>query len=130
MLRRISNSSNQLMFRFLSVFRLIASRHAVQILESDPNLKSPQNPRGQNVWGYDNAEVNDLLEQWLRTPDRNRQIDIEASVVYRLTEDLPILPINYRIEVITVGKGVTGVPIRSESPGNNSAWNVETWDRS
>ena len=94
------------------------------------NLKSPQNPRGQNVWGYDNAEVNDLLEQWLRTPDRNRQIDIEASVVYRLTEDLPILPIKYRIEVITVGKGVTGVPIRSESPGNNSAWNVETWDRS
>ena len=93
------------------------------------NLKSPQNPRGQNVWGYDNAEVNGLLDQWLRTTARSDQIDIEAAVVRRLSEDLPILPINYRIEVITVSKGVTGVPIRSESPGNNSAWNVETWDR-
>ena len=93
------------------------------------NLKSPQNPRGQNVWGYDNAEVNGLLDQWLRTTARPGQIDIEAAVVYRLSEDLPILPINYRIEVITVSKGVTVVPIRSESPGNNSAWNVETWDR-
>jgi peptide/nickel transport system substrate-binding protein len=93
-------------------------------------LKSPQNPRGANVWGYNNAEVNRLLEEWSRTLQRGRAIDIEAQVMRRVSEDLPILPINFRIEVITVGKGVTGVLHRTEVDGNNSAWNIERWDRS
>lgn len=70
-----------------------------------------------------------LIDEWLRTPERPRQIEIEAAVIHRLSEDLPILPINYRIEVITVGRGISGVPKRTELMGNNSAWNVERWDR-
>src|SRR5262249_29871980 len=30
-------------------------------------LKSPQNPRGSNVWGYSNPEVDRLLDEWART---------------------------------------------------------------
>ena len=70
-----------------------------------------------------------LLAEWARTLDPTRGVAIEAAVIHRLSEDLPILPINYRIEVITVGKGVSGVPRRTELLGNNSSWNVETWDR-
>jgi peptide/nickel transport system substrate-binding protein len=92
-------------------------------------LKSPQNPRGSNVWGYDNPEVNHLLDEWSRTPQRPRAIEIEADVMHRVSEDLPIAPINYRVEVIAVGRGITGVPHRTELVGNNSAWNVERWDR-
>jgi peptide/nickel transport system substrate-binding protein len=92
-------------------------------------MKSPQNPRGSNVWGYDNAEVNALMDEWAKTPQRARAIEIEAAVMHRISEDLPILPINYRIEVLAVGKGITGVPHRTELVGNNSAWNVERWDR-
>jgi peptide/nickel transport system substrate-binding protein len=93
-------------------------------------LKSPQNPRGANVWGYNNPEVNNLLDEWSRTLQRDKGIQIEAQVMRRVSEDLPILPINFRIEVITVGKGITGVLHRTEVDGNNSAWNIERWDRS
>jgi peptide/nickel transport system substrate-binding protein len=92
-------------------------------------LKSPQNPRGSNVWGYANPEVDRLLDEWARTLQRDRAIEIEAAVIHRVSEDLPILPVNYRIEVLTVGKGISGVPHRTEVLGNSSAWNVERWDR-
>jgi len=93
------------------------------------NLRSAQNPRGANVWGYANPEVDGLLDEWLRTPDRRRQIAIEAQVMHRLSEDLPILPINYRIEAITAAKGIAGVPPRTATSSANNAWNVETWQR-
>jgi len=92
------------------------------------NLKTPQNPRGANVWGYANPEVDDLIDQWQHTTDKASSVQLEGQILHRVSEDLPILPINYRIEVITVRKGVTGVPQRSEATGNNSAWNIEDWD--
>jgi peptide/nickel transport system substrate-binding protein len=92
-------------------------------------LKTAQNPRGVNVWGYANPEVDRLLDQWRTTTNEAASINVQADVIHRLSEDLPILPINYRIEVLAVRTGVTGVPVRTEILGNNSAWNVETWDR-
>jgi peptide/nickel transport system substrate-binding protein len=94
------------------------------------NLKSAQNPRGANVWGYVNSEVDGLLDEWFRTTDRPRQIELEAGIIHRLSEDLPILPINYRVETITASKGLSGVPTRTAGPGATNTWNVETWQRS
>lgn len=94
------------------------------------NRKGPQNPRGANVWGYSNPEVDRLLDQWNQTLERSKQIEIEADVLHAVSRDLPILPINYRVEAITVSKGVTGVPLRSSVGGATNAWNVEYWDRS
>src|SRR5581483_12376825 len=70
------------------------------------NRRTPQNPRGANVWGYANDDVDQLLDEWGRTLERERQIEIEAAVMRHVSEDLPILPINYRIEAITVANGV------------------------
>ncbi len=94
------------------------------------NRRTPQNPRGANVWGYANDEVDVLIDRWLRTFDRAQQFQIEAAVVHRLSEDLPILPINYRVEAITVARGIEGVPIRVAKAGATNTWNVETWTRS
>lgn len=94
------------------------------------NRRSAQNPRGANVWGYANDRVDLLLDDWNRTMERARQIEIEAEALRYVSEDLPILPINYRIEAITVAKGVRGVPSRTSVTSATNAWNVEFWDRS
>lgn len=99
------------------------------LLIDSRNLKTPQNPRGSNTWGYANEEVDRLLDEWVRTTDRRLQIPIEAAVIHRLSEDLPILPINYRIEAITARKGLVGVPKRTAALSANNTWNVETWER-
>jgi peptide/nickel transport system substrate-binding protein len=93
------------------------------------NRRSPQNPRGANVWGYSNPQVDQLIDEWNRTLDRPQQIEIEATILTRLSEDLAILPINYRIEAITVSKGLVGVPPRSSVQSATNTWNVETWYR-
>jgi peptide/nickel transport system substrate-binding protein len=93
------------------------------------NRRSPQNPRGANQWGYANDEVDALLDRWLATFDRDEQIEIEAAVIHRVSEDLPILPINYRIEAITVARGVEGIPTRGPKAGATNTWNAETWTR-
>jgi peptide/nickel transport system substrate-binding protein len=93
------------------------------------NRRTPQNPRGANVWGYSNAEVDRLIDEWNRTLDRPRQIEVEAAALQKLSEDLAILPINYRIEAITASKGLVGVPPRSSVQSATNTWNVETWYR-
>jgi ABC-type transport system substrate-binding protein len=93
------------------------------------NRRSPQNPRGANVWGYGNPDVDQLIDRWNRTLDRDQQIDIEGAVLQKLSEELAILPINYRIEAITVAKGIVGVPPRSSLPSSTNTWNAETWYR-
>jgi peptide/nickel transport system substrate-binding protein len=94
------------------------------------NLRSPQNPRGANVWGFSNNEVDRLIDQWSKTLDRPQQVDIEAQVIQRISDELPILPINYRLEAIAVATGISGVPVRTERSGATNTWNVETWTRS
>ena len=94
------------------------------------NLRSPQNPRGSNQFGYANAEVDRLIGLWARTPERPTQIEIEAQVIHRLSEDLPFLPINYRVETITASTGTVGVLPRTAAPGATNTWNVELWTRS
>ena len=93
------------------------------------NRKSAQNPRGANVWGYSNPEVDQLIDVWTRTLDRAQQVEVEATILQRLSEELAILPINYRIEAITVSKGLVGVPPRSSVQSATNTWNVETWYR-
>jgi peptide/nickel transport system substrate-binding protein len=93
------------------------------------NRRTPQNPRGANVWGYSNDEVDVLIDRWLRTFDRGEQIEIEAAVIHRVSEDLPILPINYRVEAIAVARGIDGVPIRGAKAASTNTWNIETWTR-
>jgi len=94
------------------------------------NRKSAANPRGANVWGYSNSDVDRLIDQWNRTLDRPQQIQIEATVLRTLSDELPIAPINYRIEAITVSKGLSGVPPRSSAVSATNTWNVEYWQRS
>ena len=93
------------------------------------NLRTDRNPRGANVWGYNNREVDGLLDEWYRTPDRARQIGIEAGVMHRVSEDLPILTINYRFEAITAARGLMGVPPRTATASATNGWNVERWAR-
>jgi len=92
------------------------------------NLRTAQSPRGANVWGYSNREVDGLIDDWYRTPDRSRQIGIEAAVMHRISEDLPILTINYRFEAITAARGVNGVPSRTATASATNGWNVERWE--
>ncbi len=91
------------------------------------NLRTPENPRGANQFGYSNPEVDRLLDEWGRTPERPKQIEIEAQVIHFLSEELPILPINYRIEAITAVKELKNVLSRTAAPASTNTWNVETW---
>jgi peptide/nickel transport system substrate-binding protein len=91
------------------------------------NLRTAQNPRGANSFGYANSEVDALLDEWLRTPERTRQIQIEAAVIHRMSEDLPILQVSYRLEAAAARTGVRGVPPRTAMPGATNTWNVESW---
>jgi len=93
-------------------------------------LRTRQRPRGANVLGEKNPEVDRLLDQWKQSLDGAASGRTVAQVVHLLSEDLVTLPINYRAEVVAIRAGVTGVPeSRVEVAGNNFTWNVEYWDR-
>jgi peptide/nickel transport system substrate-binding protein len=94
------------------------------------NRRGPANPRGANQWGYANEEVDALLDRWFRTFERDAQIELEAAVIHRLSEDVPVAPVNYRVESIAVARGVNGVPVRGAKAGATNTWNIETWTRS
>lgn len=93
-------------------------------------LRTPQNPGGAGILGENNPAVDRLLDQWRQNLDGTAAVNIEAQVMHLVSEDLVTLPISYNIDVETIAAGVTGVPeMRVEAPANNSAWNVELWDR-
>jgi peptide/nickel transport system substrate-binding protein len=85
---------------------------------------------GSNRARWMNPRADFLLDEMVATLDDDlweRDL-IELSQLW--TAELPHLPLYYINEVITYGRGITGVGPRSETGSNNAVtWNIHEWDR-
>jgi peptide/nickel transport system substrate-binding protein len=82
---------------------------------------------GGNYGGYSNPAYDGLWDQLSNELDATKRREIHFQVVKHLAEELPVLPIFYRVTGTAVGKGVTG-PGRTAPLQASSAWNIHAWE--
>lgn len=84
---------------------------------------------GGNRARWSNPRADALIEEMAVTLD-DRAWDSNLVEIARLwTSELPHIPLYYINEVVTYGKGISGVAPRSETGSDNTVtWNVHEWD--
>ena len=86
---------------------------------------------GTNRGGYSNPGWDDIGRRMRETLDDNARIQQERDLVRIFSTDLPVLPINYEVQLVPVAQGLTGVqPIRGIAHTGHvmHTWNVHEWD--
>lgn len=73
--------------------------------------KSVQAPNGFNRGFYDNATVNQLLDDARSTGDTKKRQELYASAIKQIWEDAPWLFLHSEIQVTAIRKGVTGFQV-------------------
>jgi peptide/nickel transport system substrate-binding protein len=83
--------------------------------------------RGSNYSGFSNAGYNRLYGQFETTLDPGQRQQVLAQIARFVAEEIPLIPIYYNIQAVTVRKGVTG-PGKASPMQAASAWNIHTWE--
>ncbi len=109
------------------------ARHNMEVSDIPERWHSRQTPTETNKWAGKNHSrwsVGDtLIERWERELDAVQRDRLLVDIARRWSEDLPVLPLHYTIEITTVRKGISGAGPKLGSGDTNSvAWNIETWD--
>jgi peptide/nickel transport system substrate-binding protein len=88
-------------------------------------MPSDSNPAGANNTGYGNPQFDAACQSALTTLDENgrRQHHLTAQALF--TQDLPALPLFFRVKVGVVTLRVTGFD--PAATARSDLWNVETW---
>lgn len=98
-----------------------------QLRYREPTRTTPLGaPRG----GYNNPEVNALVDRLQVTIPDDERAQIAREVMERVLQDLQLLPLYWNVETLTTRKGVTGVEGRSGRYNQYplATWNVYAWD--
>jgi peptide/nickel transport system substrate-binding protein len=88
-------------------------------------IPSPQNQVGQNYASYRNEEVDRLLAAGRATDDRKERIKSYARVQEILSQDVPLFPIYYYVNVNVSPKKM--VNFRPAAFTNGFTWNIADW---
>jgi peptide/nickel transport system substrate-binding protein len=80
---------------------------------------------GQNIPGYRNADVDRLIDQASEELDPAKRRDLLLKVQEAWAEDLPSLPLYFRLDLNTSRKALLNFKPRGISP--STPWNVQTW---
>ncbi|WP_166397086.1 ABC transporter substrate-binding protein [Rubrobacter marinus] len=83
-------------------------------------------PEGQNYYRYENEEVSSLLEEYQRTVDEGQQGELVQQATDLMAEDVPLIPIYQRPEVLTFSDGLQGPDANPTLAG--AFWNIEEWE--
>ncbi len=85
---------------------------------------------GSNRGRWMNPRVDQLLDEMNGTLDDAVWDRALVEVAQLWTAELPHLPLYYINEVVTFGRGISGIGPRSETGSENAVtWNVHEWDR-
>ena len=82
-------------------------------------------PDGQNYYRYENAEVTELLEEYDRTIDEERQGELVQQATDIMAEDVPLIPLYQRPEVYSYSESLQGPEVNPTLAG--AFWNIEEW---
>jgi peptide/nickel transport system substrate-binding protein len=82
-------------------------------------------PDGQNYYRYDNPEVTQLLEEYQRTIDEQRQGELVQQATDIMAEDVPLIPLYQRPEIYSYSEQLSGPEVNPTLAG--AFWNIEEW---
>ncbi|MET4805096.1 peptide ABC transporter substrate-binding protein [Limibacillus sp. MBR-115] len=114
-------------FTGLALFAWLSAPESVPrtTLHSEEVPSETNNWSGQNYTGYNNPEVDQLLDAIERELDRERRADLWLKLQQIYAEDLPVLPLYWRAATYVLPKEMQGVvPTGHLSP--TTYW-VENW---
>jgi len=82
---------------------------------------------GGNYGGYVNPAYDALWDQYSNELDATKRREVHFQMVKHLAEELPVLPIFYRVTGLAARSSVDG-PGRTAPLQAASFWNIHTWD--
>jgi peptide/nickel transport system substrate-binding protein len=90
------------------------------------NIPSDKNGwSGQNYAGWVNKTVDQLLEQVEVEMDSKKRIEIAKKFLYHYTDDVPVIPLYYRSDIVVNPKNLTGFKLTGHQfPETN---HIERW---
>lgn len=81
---------------------------------------------GQNVAGYDNPVVTDLVDKILVEMSESKRQEHAAELLKIWSEEVPSIPLWFRVDIATWKTNVTGIkPTGCAAP---NSWNTWEWD--
>lgn len=82
---------------------------------------------GRNHGCYQSAELDRTVDRLRSTIDPEEQRSLWRSMVRLHTEELPVLPLYFNVQVVIFREGVVGIK-GDTKPRTSSMWNVAEWD--
>ena len=88
-------------------------------------------PLGSPRNRYESAEAIALVDRLQITVGQDERTQLQRKIMQVVMRDLPILPVYWNVETLTMRQGVTGPKPRTGRHVNYplSTWNVADWDR-
>jgi peptide/nickel transport system substrate-binding protein len=88
-------------------------------------------PLGSPRNGYENPEVIELVDRLQVTIAADARVRLQRHIMQIAMADLPILPMYWDVETMTIRKGIVGPMARTGRHVNYplSTWNIAEWDR-
>lgn len=88
-------------------------------------------PLGSPRHGYNNPRMIDLVDRLQVTVNESDRLQVQRQIMEVIFQDLPILPMYWNVETLTLRKGITGPGPRTGRHVNYplTTWNVHEWDR-
>jgi peptide/nickel transport system substrate-binding protein len=111
----------------ISARTVTAEFENAQLRYREPTRTAPLGaPRG----GYNNTEVNDLVDRLQITIPDDERAQITRQIMERVLRDLQLMPLYWNVETLTIRKGVTGPEGRTGRYNQYplATWNVYAWD--
>jgi peptide/nickel transport system substrate-binding protein len=89
-------------------------------------------PLGTPRNGYNNPKLVALVDRLQVAVGQGERSDVQRQIMQTVMHELPILPLHWDVETLTVRKGVTGPAGRTGRHVNYplTTWNIAEWDRS
>jgi ABC-type transport system substrate-binding protein len=120
--------------RFVSLFPAIHVASLPLNFQQDlQRLYGPLCPTDQSNWTgtnrgcYVNPRMDALADRLQTTIDQHEQRQLWRDMVRIQSEELPLLPMYFNIQVELFRQGVTGV-VGTARPEGSQTWNVAEWD--
>jgi peptide/nickel transport system substrate-binding protein len=89
-------------------------------------------PLGSPRNGYENPEAIAIIDRLQITIAANQRTQLQRKIMQIAMQDLPLLPMYWDVETLTMRRGVTGPLARTGRHVNYplSTWNIADWDKS
>jgi peptide/nickel transport system substrate-binding protein len=90
-------------------------------------VSEANNWTGQNYGCYVNPTADQITERWKAALDPADQRQWVTALAKLFTDDLPMLPLYFEVDLSVARPGITGIKGRAK-PEGDVTWNIREWD--